>query len=147
MNRPYRTPRAEWVQEIYNKYPQLYVSALQDTDLLHEHRVVLRCPRNGHAVETVVLEASPGGEHLYVSSAHLIDNNYTAADFNHLARNTFEAAQGRSEEIRTVATDRMRLVCPRKKCRYSGVKTQRELVRLLVLARFVLDTPDIRLPD
>jgi hypothetical protein len=83
---------------------------------------------------------------LYVTSAAVHDNNYLVNDVDKLARNSFDAFEGRPE-IATMFTDRVRLRCPQEDCDYDGVKTQTELVKMLMLARFVYNTPEIQLED
>jgi hypothetical protein len=135
---------AQATATIFQKYPQLH--DLLTEDVKRERlRVIFKCPK-GHPIETAVLDADRHRERLNVLSATLYDNNFMVSDVKPYALNTFEAFKDRPTTP-TMNSDRVRLECPRKNCRYSGVKTQRELVTLFVLARFVLNTPDIRMPD
>ncbi len=135
----------EWVSKIFEHYPQLL--HLLDTDTERQHlRVLLRCPPSGHLIEEVVLNTDRSRWHLYVTSALVHDTDYIVSDVNKLARNSFDALEGRPA-IATMFTDRVNLKCPKRRCPYAGVKSQAELVGQLLDARLVRDTRDVRLID
>ena len=123
---------------IYRKFPQvaeLLVTDAERTTL----RVVLQCPK-GHPIETVVLDVDHN-LHLFLRS--LVE--YESDTDTEMTENAVAATKWQSPDSMTTA--RVKLPCPRKKCNYNGTKTEAELLRLFVTARFVLDTPGIRLPD
>lgn len=127
-------------ERIYSSYPE--VEELLANDLERQQlRVLLRCPRR-HPIETVVLDADYNG-HLYLTSLVSYENNFDPREGDRQTVNALSATKWPAEDSMSAA--RITLPCPR--CKYRGTKTQAELLKLFVLARFVLDTPDIQLQD
>jgi hypothetical protein len=129
---------------IYEKYP--HVQDLLVDDILRKRlRVIFRCP-NGHRIEEVVLDADHNG-HLFLRARAEYEGSAGGVEGigSDYAENAVAATKWQSPDTMRMA--RLKLPCPRAKCRYDGTKTQAELLKLFVMARFVLDTPDIRLPD
>ncbi len=132
---------------IYQKYPEIEDRLVND--VLRQHlRVILCCPK-GHRIEEVVLDADHNW-HLFLRSRAEYEDIVGRIEGADYAENAVAATKWHSPD--TMRAARLKLPCPRAKCSYDGTKTQAELLKLFVMARFVLhtpehDTPRIRLPD
>lgn len=124
------------VEMIDAKFPKVRSLLRNDVDR-EELRVTLQCP-HGHAVETVVLDEDTNGYYILRSLAEWQSGDFTTG----AARN---AVPGPGERPDSMTMARQKLPCRRKRCNYEGTFSQAELLKYFVMARFVLDTPGIRL--
>jgi hypothetical protein len=132
---------ARVTKSIREKFPQVVELLRTDVDRKYL-RVLLCCPK-GHPLETVVLDED---RHGYLQLRSLTE--WESGDFStRTAKTALPPSLAAPPDGRpdSMTMPRLKLPCPRKKCHYDGTMSQSRLLEFFATARFVLNTPEIRL--